>query len=424
MAGRYQFVGFWLDPDDRVLRRGDVPLEVNGRYLDALILLLREAGRLVSKDRFLDEVWRGMPVTEEALTQCIRTLRRQLGDDAASPRFIATVPKHGYRFIAPVDWVEDHAVPGAGDPPPPSPGSAGADEGASGDAAPAQADERSRPSKRGHAAAAANAGALPAAGQPTTAARLRDVLLLAAAGTAGAGIAGLAGGVCYGFAAAAQPLPGTGALSVLLILVCLTVLAALMGGAGVALGIAATALAPGRPWRWAILGGATGGMLVGAVVKLLGLDAFSLIVGRSPGDITGAMEGLLLGAAVGGALWLAHRGAGAPSLRRRVSIAALVGGVAGIAIPLLGGRLMGGSLALLARSLPASRLRLDAIGRLFGETGLGPVSLAVTGALEGALFAACIVAAMEGVRRHLAAGGRLSIERRPRLHGDRDRAGE
>jgi len=50
----------------------------------------------------MDEVWRGIPVTDEALTQCIRTLRKQLGDDAARPRFIETVPKHGYRFIATV----------------------------------------------------------------------------------------------------------------------------------------------------------------------------------------------------------------------------------------------------------------------------------------------------------------------------------
>ena len=65
----------------------------------------------MSKDRFLDEVWRGVPVTDEALTQCVRTLRRQLGDDAAEPRFIETVPKHGYRFIAPVRMAEDQAVP-------------------------------------------------------------------------------------------------------------------------------------------------------------------------------------------------------------------------------------------------------------------------------------------------------------------------
>src|SRR5436190_14671287 len=107
----FRFDRFHLDPQDRQLRRDDDPIEISGRYLDALVVLVREKGGLVSKDRFLDEVWRGVPVTDEALTQCIKTLRRQLGDDATSPRFIETVPKHGYRFIAPVECVEDARRP-------------------------------------------------------------------------------------------------------------------------------------------------------------------------------------------------------------------------------------------------------------------------------------------------------------------------
>src|SRR6187397_645501 len=110
MAGAsFRFEGFELDPGNRRLSRGGAPVELNARYLDALVLLAGAEGRLVSKDRFLDEIWRGIPVTDEALTQCIKTLRRQLGDDASSPRFIETVPKHGYRFIAPV--ASDRAEP-------------------------------------------------------------------------------------------------------------------------------------------------------------------------------------------------------------------------------------------------------------------------------------------------------------------------
>src|SRR6478735_1658446 len=97
-----RFRDFLLEPRERRLLRAGAPVELNARYFDALALLAREQGRLVSKDRFLDEVWRGVPVTEEALTQCIRTLRRQLGDSATNPRYIETVPKHGYRFIAAV----------------------------------------------------------------------------------------------------------------------------------------------------------------------------------------------------------------------------------------------------------------------------------------------------------------------------------
>src|ERR671921_2667650 len=107
----YSFADFLLDPDDRQLRRDGAPVELNARYLDALALLVREQGKLVTKDRFLDEVWRGVPVTDEALTQCIRTLRRQLGDSASRPRFIETVPKHGYRFIAQVRSDEPIAAP-------------------------------------------------------------------------------------------------------------------------------------------------------------------------------------------------------------------------------------------------------------------------------------------------------------------------
>jgi DNA-binding winged helix-turn-helix (wHTH) protein len=338
-AGSFRFDRFLLDSADRQLRFDDAPVELSGRYFDALVLLVREHGKLVSKDRFFDEIWRGVPVTDEALTQCIRTLRRQLGDSAVSPRFIETVPKHGYRFIAPVERGVSASVPTA--------------------------------IRAGFA---------------------RELLLLGGAGTFGAGGAGVIGGLLYGFVAASQPLqPGMGTLSVLLVLLCVTASVALLGGAGVAFGVAMAQVAAPRAWHWHIIGGATGGMLVGAIVKLLGLDAFGLLLGQSPGDITGAPEGALLGGAVGLAGWLATR---ARSLRRCVAISALTGGAAGVLIALLGGRLMAGSLDLLARSMPHSRLRLDAFGALFGEAGFGPVSQAVTAGLEGALFAGCISGAM------------------------------
>lgn len=355
-SGSFRFDRFCLDPSDRQLSRDDVRVDLSARYFDALALLVREGGRLVSKDRFLDEVWRGVPVTDEALTQCIKTLRRQLGDDASRPRFIETVPKHGYRFIAPVETVTGGATPAE----------------------------------------------VPLTAPDDHRFDLRQFVMLGLAGTIGAGLAGLIGGLFYGFVGAAQPLaPGMGATSVLLVLVCLTILAALLGGAGVSFGVAAAGFASGRPWPWAIAGGAAGGMIVGAFARLLGLDAFQLLLGRSPGDITGAAEGVLLGGAVGLGTWLAHRGAGAVALRRGVLVAGAVGAAAGLHIVALGGRLMAGSLDLLARSFPDSRLRLDQIGALLGERGFGPASHYLTGALEGALFGACIVGAMILARRGL-----------------------
>jgi len=312
-----------------------------------------EQGRLVTKDRFLDEVWRGVPVTDEALTQCIRTLRRQLGDDASRPRFIETVPKHGYRFVARIDSAEGPAGPVAGQRWP-----------------------------------------------------LRDILLLGGAGTVGGGLAGFVGGLFYGFAGASQPLaPGLwsnmGAISILLVLLCLTILVAVIGGAGVAFGIAIAAVA-GAPHR-RILGGALGGFLIGAIVKLLGIDAFSLLIGRSPGDITGPFEGAVLGSAIGLSGWL---GLGIATLRRRLVVAAALGGLAGVAITLLGGHLMGGSLELLARQFPQSRLRLDRIGALVGEPGFGPLAQGITAAFEGALFSACVAGAMGLAKRRMEGGER------------------
>ena len=336
--GGYRFGRFRLDMRDRRLLLDGEPVELNSRYLDALALLVREQGRLVPKQRFLDEVWRGVPVTDEALTQCIKTLRRQLGDDAADPRFIETVPKHGYRFIAPVDFAE---------------------------------------------------------GGPA-AARSRDwagVRRLGLAGTIGGGAAGVAGGLIYGFAAAASP--GVGGTSVLLVLLAITAFVGLLGGAGVGFGIASADLAPSRAWHWSMLGGAAGGMVVGAIVKLLGIDAFNLLVGRAPDGITGAAEGMILGGAIGLGAWLSDGW----SVRRSMAAAGLAGALGGAVIPLLGGRLMGGSLDLLVRQFRGSRLKLDAMGALFGESGFGAVTQLATGALEGLLFGACVVGAMKLARR-------------------------
>ena len=187
-------------------------------------------------------------------------------------------------------------------------------------------------------------------------------------------------------------------LRVLLVLAGVCALVGLAGAAGVSLGIAAAGFASAYRALWAVVGGAGGGMLVGAMVKLLGTDAFNLLTGRTPGDIAGALEGVLLGGAVGLAAWLAANG----SLRRGVAVAMALGALGGVLISLLGGRLMLGSLELLAQSFPGSQLRLAPIGAWFGEDGLGPVGQAVSGGLEGALFAGCIVAAMTLARRSLA----------------------
>ncbi len=347
MSRRLRFDRYDLDTVNRRLRRDGEPIDLSGRYLDALILLVAEAGNLVTKARFMEEVWRGAPVTDEALTQCIRALRRELGDDAARPRFIETAPKHGYRFIAKVERLDD-------------------------------VSSVTQPKREGARAPSARA----------------EMLRFACAGALGGAAAGGIGGLIYGLAGVATPTQaGGGAVSAVLVIAFLTSAVGLIGGAGVGLGVGASAYARSGRGLWMVFGGALGGAVIGALVRLVGLDAFTLLFGQAPQAITGAPEGFALGGAIGVASWLAQ----SPRLRMRREVVAVAGaltGLTGVLIALAGGRLMGGSLDQLATVFPNSQLRLDALGPLVGEAGFGPFSRAITAGLEGALFGACVIAAM------------------------------
>jgi len=359
-AGRYRFHDFELDPVERRLFSGGTQVDLNSRYFDALLLLLQHPGTLLRKERFLQEVWHGIPVTDEVLTQCIKTLRRQLGDSAAQPHLIETVPKHGYRFIPEVAWVDDAAMAAAAD--------------TARDPAP-------------HAAPAADG--LPVSRD------WRECWLTLGAGTTGGGVAGVLGGLVFGFAAATQAQQnGSGALSALLVMMALATLLCLIGAAGVSAGLAAVRLLAPRAVFAGLMGGALGGLLVGALGQFIGQDAFVLLFGQAPGDITGALEGLLLGAAVGFGDDLSRRFAGQWDWRRCVALAASFGALAGIGIELSGGRLLAGSLVALAESFPDARLHFDPLGSLPGATGA-----VVTSALEGAWFCACLVGALGLARR-------------------------
>jgi DNA-binding winged helix-turn-helix (wHTH) protein len=85
------------------------------KALAVLWQLATQAGQVVTKEALLDAVWAGTLVSEGVLTTCLRILRQALGEDAQQPRYIATVHRLGYRFVAPVT---------TGDAPPPEPPSA------------------------------------------------------------------------------------------------------------------------------------------------------------------------------------------------------------------------------------------------------------------------------------------------------------
>ncbi len=98
----YRFSDFELEPAERRLSQAGKPIALTPKVFDTLVLLVERAGHLVSKDELMKLVWPRGYVDESNLTKHIWVIRRALGDAEQEPRFIETVPKLGYRFIAQV----------------------------------------------------------------------------------------------------------------------------------------------------------------------------------------------------------------------------------------------------------------------------------------------------------------------------------
>lgn len=105
----YQFGAFHLNSAGRELLRGKERLELPPRVFDTLVLLVEEKGKLVEKDRLMSAVWPDTVVEENNLSQAVYLLRKILHDGENGTRYIETVPKRGYRFVARVQQVENHA---------------------------------------------------------------------------------------------------------------------------------------------------------------------------------------------------------------------------------------------------------------------------------------------------------------------------
>lgn len=99
---RFEFGPFQLDLDDRLLTRGGEVISLRPKATEILVRLVMNAGQLIKKDQLLKEVWPDTFVEESNLSQTIFTLRKALGDDRSDPRYIETVPRRGYRFVAEV----------------------------------------------------------------------------------------------------------------------------------------------------------------------------------------------------------------------------------------------------------------------------------------------------------------------------------
>ncbi|WP_420584755.1 winged helix-turn-helix domain-containing tetratricopeptide repeat protein [Ruegeria sp.] len=105
----YRFLEFQLDPTQGLNRCGE-PVALEPQALQLLEFLVRNRDRIVSKQEIIDEIWDGAAITDAALNTRIRSVRRALGDTAASSDYIKTFPKRGFQFVAPVatDELPEH----------------------------------------------------------------------------------------------------------------------------------------------------------------------------------------------------------------------------------------------------------------------------------------------------------------------------
>ncbi len=115
----YAFGPFRLDCEKRVLVREGVPVPLGPKAVETLVVLVENAGRLVDKDNLMRRVWPDVFVEEGNLNKNIFVLRKLLGQWGEDREYIETVPKRGYRFVAPVNEVTHAEV---SPKPPPSAG--------------------------------------------------------------------------------------------------------------------------------------------------------------------------------------------------------------------------------------------------------------------------------------------------------------
>src|SRR3954447_8077872 len=107
-AARHAFGPFEVDASAGELRKGGVRLRLSGQPLQILLTLLAHPGEVVTREQLRAEVWTETTFVdfEHGLNAAMNKLRRALGDAAENPRYIETLPRKGYRFIAPVAGLE------------------------------------------------------------------------------------------------------------------------------------------------------------------------------------------------------------------------------------------------------------------------------------------------------------------------------
>lgn len=336
---RYRFSEFTLSPQRRLLVRDGREVPLIPRYFDLLVLLIERRHEAVHRREIFERVWTDANVSDSALSQAVRTIRRTLGDDSSELRFIRTVSRHGYQFIFDVIEEEDDAPQT--------------------EAVVAEADT-----------VAGNSSLREG----------RVVDRLWSGGATGGGLAGLAAGGLGGLILAAAP----GSVATIAIAPVLAVIGGAcgaVGGGGVGAGLS-LAKPHARSQRVAALvaGAALGGGLAGMMVEWMARWGLAALVGADV-EVGGGLEGVVIGGAAGAGYALATS--------NRVRSALLMGllcGLAGLALALAGSPLVGGTIHVVADAVEGSLASLAPLGRLIGEPDLGPVSRAILAFGEAATF--------------------------------------
>ncbi|HEY7543512.1 MAG TPA: winged helix-turn-helix domain-containing protein, partial [Blastocatellia bacterium] len=102
MSKSFRILEWTVNVDTNTLASGEKTVRIEPKVMAVLVYLAEHAGEVVPKDQIIQSVWEEKFISDEVLTVSIHELRKALGDDAKNPRFIKTVPRAGYQFIAPV----------------------------------------------------------------------------------------------------------------------------------------------------------------------------------------------------------------------------------------------------------------------------------------------------------------------------------
>lgn len=323
---RYRFDNFTLSPQRRLLLREGREVPLIPRYFDLLVLLVERRHEAVHRREIFDSVWTDTIVSDSALSQAVRTIRRTLGDDSNEPRFIRTVSRHGYRFVFD-DVIEEQDA----------------------DVSPAE---------------------IP----------IEVTGRLWSGASAGGALAGIAAGSLGGLILAAAP--GSAApIALAPVLAVIGGVCGALGGAGVGAGLSIVEARVGSP-RAAVrvAGAALGGGLAGAAVQWLAGWGLAALMGLDV-EVGGGIAGVAIGGAAGAGYILADD----RRLRSALITAALCG-VAGLALTLAGYPLVGGTIHAIADASTGSRATLTPLGRLIGEPDFGPLSRSLLAFGEAATF--------------------------------------